>query len=363
MKKRIAWMCAAVMVWTVSAVSLAYAQKQPFIDVSENHWAAEAISWGAEHKVLAGYGDGSFAPGKSVTEAEFLKMVVSAYESLPDQGVHWYDKYYAYAFEKGWYVNGLKDQSLVDTPIKRKEAAIILSSALGNSYPDDRVNSTQLAINELYDKGLSNGKTEKTVEGFAPDESLTRAEAVQFVYNFAVKSGVKTLRASISDADWAPFEKVDFSDEQGLLEKHQLFARKYGLTVLTYHAGEWNYFNLTSASEPSTESSESTFDLSSAYKVDTDGTITWNLTADLDKVDVSVIFELLTRIFSYDSTYHDSIKEKLIPTIEYKGVKVDGQFHAAFGNLDIVTRYDEPSNHYYFSSVAAPLQEGSEIDE
>ncbi|HUC94019.1 MAG TPA: S-layer homology domain-containing protein [Paenibacillus sp.] len=71
-----------------------------FSDVSREHWAFDAITWGVGKKVLDGFSDGTFAPEKPVTEAEFLKILISSYESLSGKGGSWYDKYYAYAYEK-----------------------------------------------------------------------------------------------------------------------------------------------------------------------------------------------------------------------------------------------------------------------
>jgi hypothetical protein len=351
--KRVILIFITNVIFMALAVSSISAQRN-FTDVNATYWAKKAISWGVEHKVLDGYSDGSFAPGKAVTEAEFLKMVISAYESLPASGENWFDPYYAYAYEYGWYVQGLKDQTFANRPLLRKDAAIILSSAMGNSYSNDSANSTTTAITELYGKGLSNGKTEKTIEGFASYEQLTRAEAVQFVYNFANLSGIKKLKASVSDSDWAPYEKVDFSDEQALMDKHELFAKKYGLKVITYESVGWTFINLVSRSEPSIQETEAIFEISSMYKKDTDGTINWTVVTELDRTDPLVGFELLTRIFSFNTIYHDSIVQRLMPTIKEKGIQIDGRFSAVFGNLEIITRYDKESNNYYISSIIAP---------
>lgn len=341
----------------VSGAFSTSAQDVLFPDVSSDHWATKAMKWGVEHNVLDGYSDGSFAPGKPVTESEFLKMLISAYETLPGLGDHWYDKYYGFAHTHGWYVKGLKNKSFVDQPISRKNAAIILSSALGHSYVDDSDHSAIMAINELYKRDLSHGKTEKTIEGFAPEEYMTRAEAVQFVYNFATQSGLENLKASVSDADWAYYEKVTFNDTEGILDKHKLFAKKYGLQVITYKASGIIFINLVSDSEDN----QSEFHISSTYKKHEDSTIEWTLAVDLDKEDPFVAYELLARIFSYDTTYQDSITQKLEPVVKESGIEIDGWIRAEFGTLEIKASYDQETHNYYIVSVVAP--EGVEENE
>ena len=44
------------------------AQAVGFYDVPSDHWAAGTIQQAAEAGVISGYGDGSFQPGRDVTE-------------------------------------------------------------------------------------------------------------------------------------------------------------------------------------------------------------------------------------------------------------------------------------------------------
>jgi hypothetical protein len=126
------------------------------------------------------------------------------------------------------------------------------------------------------------------------------------------------------------------------------------LKVITYESVGWTFINLVSRSEPSIQETEAIFEISSMYKKDTDGTINWTVVTELDRTDPLVGFELLTRIFSFNTIYHDSIVQRLMPTIKEKGIQIDGRFSAVFGNLEIITRYDKESNNYYISSIIAP---------
>jgi hypothetical protein len=325
-------------------------QGKVFSDVSKDHWAFEAISWGIKQNVLDGFPDGTFSPGKPVTEAEFLKILISSYSSLSGKGGNWYDEYYAFAQEKNWFVKGLSDKTAVDQPIPRRNAAIILSSALGTYYHDDSDGSTASAINELYLKGLSSGKTGKTIEGFMPDDTLTRAEAIQFIYHFVSKSGLTSLLTVISNTDWAALEKVTFTDQKGVLAKHMLFAKKYGLRVQTYEQAGTTYVHLVSNSESSTEANKVPFHYSSSYKIADDGTLSWDLITNVNVADPTAAYDLLAAMFSYDTSISDNISQNLVMFVKDKGYKIEGQISTILGKLEVITNYDQESKQYYISS-------------
>ncbi len=47
-----------------------------FSDLTNEHWAYEPIIEMANKGILAGYPDGTFLPNKSITRAEFAKILV-----------------------------------------------------------------------------------------------------------------------------------------------------------------------------------------------------------------------------------------------------------------------------------------------
>lgn len=46
-----------------------------FTDVAENAWYYEAVAWGAENGIVAGYGDGTFLPNRTITREEMCGML------------------------------------------------------------------------------------------------------------------------------------------------------------------------------------------------------------------------------------------------------------------------------------------------
>lgn len=155
------------------------AQTKGFADIAK-HWAKATIEWAVGEGIANGYPDGTFKPDNQVTEEEFLKMFLAS-QGVPipsaKQGERWSQPYYDYATDSGYNLASRDDASVRLKPIDRLAVAELIVSAQGLSYTGDD------AIRYLLDNGYSKGKTAATVEGYAGEDSLTRAEAVQFIRN------------------------------------------------------------------------------------------------------------------------------------------------------------------------------------
>ncbi len=144
---------------------------------TQSHWAKAYIEWGVEHGITAGYEDGTFRPNVPVKEREFLAMVFRANPdmevSAPAAGEAWYDPYYTTALSLNYPVS----DKLAEYDYTRGQVARVIAATQGQHL------STNAAIQYLLDHGLSKGKTSATIEGYAAGDTLTRAEALTFIYN------------------------------------------------------------------------------------------------------------------------------------------------------------------------------------
>ncbi|CCF16502.1 S-layer homology domain protein [Brevibacillus laterosporus GI-9] len=172
----------------LSVSSVAYADLKD----TNKHWANQTIDWAVFQKFVDGYPDGSFRPDKSVTEAEFLKLVLKMYKPndfhTTEAETHWADNYYRFANTFNYPVEGLINLQMRDTYITRQQVANIIVGTQGFNYIGND------AVQFLLGKGLAKGKKGQTIEGFEPGAYLTRAEAVQFLKNLK-EAGNTTLQA------------------------------------------------------------------------------------------------------------------------------------------------------------------------
>lgn len=166
-------------------------QSSRFTDTN-GHWAQSQIEELANKNVISGYPDGTFAPDKNVTRAEFAKMIMS-YAGLGGQAdsmnftdVNISDWFYAYisgAVSNG-LINGISDSQFApNTPITRQDACVIIYRYLGNkislaqiaAFADFDLVSDYAAdaVSALSQNGILTGYEDNT---FKPQNSITRAE-------------------------------------------------------------------------------------------------------------------------------------------------------------------------------------------
>ena len=159
-----------------------------FSDIGR-HWAEETIRWAAGAGIVSGYGDGTFRPNQTVTEAEFLVMFTRAFGAriTPSSG-HWSDAYYDFARQHRLTLRGLTNAAYRSQAINRTAVAELFASAAGKTLKGD--DAIRFMLDNGYSKGRTEGKTAPTVADYVGSASLTRAEAVQFIRN-ALNEGYK----------------------------------------------------------------------------------------------------------------------------------------------------------------------------
>lgn len=166
-------------------------------------WAKDHIAYLASRGIIDGVGGGMFDPQRSITRAEFLKLLVSIGDSINfDQYTQsnfndvktedWYWKYIEWAADNN-VVSGYGDGSFGPTDtITREQMAMMLSNfikAIGLELDSengkiDFTDAEQIAtwarnaINEMQEFGIINGRTGGTYD---PKGHTTRAEAAKVV--------------------------------------------------------------------------------------------------------------------------------------------------------------------------------------
>ena len=178
----------------------------------EGHWAQKEVEAAVASGWVDGYPDGSFKPEKSITRAEFTKMLLDAIHLTPDsETVAWmkenaltddiwgnpteytpklYDMSGHWLTSQGWLDAALYSGMVVpddyngknfrpEKAIARYEIALITDRALGLVYPASQPVEGELPFTdkeEILDwmKGYPDGS-------FQPNKTSTRAEAVVMI--------------------------------------------------------------------------------------------------------------------------------------------------------------------------------------
>jgi len=215
MKKRlISVICSLTFLFTIfSNLYIPVSAAISFSDVN-GHWAKDYIYYGVEKGYLNGYSDGTFQPDKTVTRAEFSKMINSAL-GISNQAENtfvdvveskWYYNEVCKAVSAG-YITGYNETTFApENNITRQEAAVILSriipkaSTIKTQNFKDSASIASWATNAVgtvYSKGYMSGND---LGNFDPQGNLTRAQAAkiigEIIKNELIESTDQTVAAS-----------------------------------------------------------------------------------------------------------------------------------------------------------------------
>lgn len=178
-----------------------------YSDVDESKWYGTqkegAVRCAVQLGIMAGRGNGKFAPEDNITLAEVIKMAAvthsiymgDGYIFDQSQGDHWWDTYLTYAVFSG--ILDAKDFRDLQQTATRAQMAYVFAHALPEaeleplhetvSVPDVASGSPYASeILQLYRAGILHGRS---ADGrFAPDSAIFRAEAAAIISRVACKS-------------------------------------------------------------------------------------------------------------------------------------------------------------------------------
>ncbi|MEW6623797.1 MAG: S-layer homology domain-containing protein [Bacillota bacterium] len=197
----------AVEVTTGSAPSSSSKSSKPIVDEEEpveeikvhltdiaGHWAEGYIKELVALGAIDGYSDGTFRPNNNITRAEFVKIVVGAFnlqakgeKTFKDTEGHWARDYIATAHAHG-IINGYNDNTFgAEDFITREQVVLIISRAAELTtvkyekrfIDDEKISSwARDAVYIAATNGIVDGYLDNT---FRPQGNATRAEAVKII--------------------------------------------------------------------------------------------------------------------------------------------------------------------------------------
>ncbi len=181
-----------------------------FCDVHDSDWYAQYVNDLSNQNIVSGYNDGCFKPNNQITRAEFIKMVLQAqgigsvgtstsgnmttkFKDVSTSGSEWYDNYVYQAVNEK-IASGYSDGTFrPNAPITRAEAVQILYnmsddlksvSPVGNFSQFNDVHN-----NDWFTLAVHAAFVKGLIQGtndttFAPNMDLTRAEASKIISVF-----------------------------------------------------------------------------------------------------------------------------------------------------------------------------------
>ena len=177
-----------------------------FSDI-EGHWAKNWITQAVESGFVSGYEDGTFKPDRTITRAEFSKLINSAMyienaAKLNFSDVNnseWFYNEVQKSVASGFFSGYENNTFRPNNPIKREEVAKVVSSAITSGEVDGE-GATLLSdystiqdwakpsVNTVYNKGYILGYPTGV---YMPSKALTRAEAVKIIYEIVENENIE----------------------------------------------------------------------------------------------------------------------------------------------------------------------------
>ena len=170
-----------------------------FSDVT-NHWASEYIKEAVTLGVVNGMPDGTFAPDKEMTRAEFATILWNMAEKPETESTSaffdvksedWYFKQIAWAFEKG-YINGISNAEFnPNGTITREQAMTILYRYAGSPESTEKLEAftDKDNISDFAYSAMCWAVENKIISGvsdteIAPKQSATRAQLATIIVRY-----------------------------------------------------------------------------------------------------------------------------------------------------------------------------------
>lgn len=182
----------------VETIDMNTIERDSFSDVGYAHWAHYFISEMQEMSIIDGYDDGTYLPEKSVTRAEFAKIMAictdmdtenieNKFSDVSDDA--WYAPYVNAVSE---YIDTENGEFKPEAPATREVVATALVKWLGVSKGttaedleaiftdvDSVSEKNAIYVADAVKKGIIDGFDDNTVRG---GDSLTRAQAATVIY-------------------------------------------------------------------------------------------------------------------------------------------------------------------------------------
>ncbi|MGM9936052.1 MAG: S-layer homology domain-containing protein, partial [Candidatus Ornithomonoglobus sp.] len=173
-----------------------------FKDMTGYDWADEAVAELSGRGIVNGISDTEFAPGRNITRAEFITLLMRGFDLIDENAVcsfedvaknAWYYSSVATAYSLG-VVNGVSDTEFgSDSNISRQDMAVMITRLLANqnlaltreltyeAFADESsiADYAAASVKTLYEAGIIDGIGDNL---FDPRGTTTRAAAAKVLY-------------------------------------------------------------------------------------------------------------------------------------------------------------------------------------
>lgn len=225
-----------------------------FIDYQANTNWSEPMDWAINEGILNGYPEErKLKPYGYITEAQMTVMLLnfliqsevkSTVKSTSQVGKHWSTPYYKLA-QKYHFELSYSTMKKRDLPVRRGTVAKFIAQA----FTGKKMSELE-AVQWMYDNNISSGHLDghdeppKTYKSYHPNDRLSRAHAVIFLYNIENNLVDKSLKVIEQKTDVISINGFELGDHQHKFEElygapKRISMSEDGLKVHTYFHNDY----------------------------------------------------------------------------------------------------------------------------
>lgn len=219
-----------------------------YSDYSQTAYWADSMSWGVEKGIIQGFkGEGKLKPTAQVTEGQYVTMLL---RYLDPKNLEATSQPFAQYKLANHYQLPVKSETEAK-PLRRGNAARILADAVTGKDLSEYQAVQWFYTNQLSAGTIKNGKTVKTYEAFNPNSTLSRADAVTFIYRLSTSSVPSTIKKVAQATPKLPkaysIRGVNIDDSASAVRGKfgapiRATQNEYGTQWNTYHQNYQNFF-------------------------------------------------------------------------------------------------------------------------
>ncbi|MFD1736106.1 CAP-associated domain-containing protein [Bacillus salitolerans] len=238
-----------------------------YTDYQDNQYWSEGVKWAVEQGIMKGYSEENLLkPFNKLSEAQYITMYLRYFVpgelqemiDLSSHLGHWATPQYILANQ--YQLSVSNHPSKFDQAIRRGDTALLLAEGITGTEMTE-----EAAVQWLYEHKLStgyadaNGHYPLTYESYKPNETLTRAQGVVFLYRFLESELTdKTLKIVTSNEVIEEENKnssqnvyvingIQINDERSFVEEQlgepkRITDNEYGLKWYTYYQNDYENF-------------------------------------------------------------------------------------------------------------------------
>lgn len=206
------------------------AQSALFSDTNASDWYYPHMEMLVNKGGINGYDDGTFKPNDTITNAEFVKIIVGIVNGECSQGTtHWAENYMNKAVELGIVLADEYTSEKYDEPMKRQNMAKVVSRTMDKIFHENIVENTEEYTDRITD-------WEDTCSVCKPDVAQAYAKGViagmpdgSFAgRSFATRAEAITMIVRLIDKDYrvVMYGNVSFNEKTDIMKDGRMTTSK-----------------------------------------------------------------------------------------------------------------------------------------